>query len=299
MTVTTPSENVTQYIDSLRQRRQTDANETAEPSRSDAEPVEQTADCVESTAGDVSTVFGLIELLLKDQPRLNGLARTADVQRELIPRLLWIGLGGYAIFAAVLAVVFGCAQVWPELTPIALWLDDPEAKLIRFVPAAEGVIWRCWIDGSALHLTAAYACGLIGAIGVCLPSFYFYGLLAGVRTSMLQVTTHALIGLASGAVALLGALPIYLAVMLGLVIFEFSPGAVQAAGLFGLALPFVTGLYGTRALSIGFLALSDTMPEERRCRRRCFLRRLLVAWSGCYTAVTPVMIFALWEYLAR
>jgi hypothetical protein len=246
-----------------------------------------------------TTTFGLIELLLKNQPRLAGLARSPSVQRELIPRLLAIGLVGYSIFAAVLCVVFSCAHVWPELAALSKWLESPAQPFLQFVQVAESRLWAHWLDGSAIALIAAFVLGLIGAIGICLPSFYFYSLLAGIRTSMLQVTASAVVGLASGTIAVLGALPIYLAVVLGFVVLGAPTWAIAAVCSMGLALPFVAGLYGSRALYIGFMGLADTLPEDRRCRRTCFLRRLLVAWSACYTAVTPVMIFTLWEYLGR
>jgi hypothetical protein len=245
------------------------------------------------------TLFGVVELLLKDQRRLDQIARSPQAQRELIPRLLWVGLIGYTLFAGVLAVIFDCAGLWPRLTPTATWLSDRSRPLIAMVRNVDGTGLRHWFDGSALHLIAAFAIGLVGAIGVCLPSFYFYGLLAGVRTSMLHVTMNALKGLASGAVAVLGALPIYLAMMLGLIIFGAHHSLVGRACILGLGLPFVTGLYGTRSLYIGFMGLADTMREQDRCSRSCFLRRLLFAWSACYTAVTPVLIFAILEYLDR
>lgn len=300
MSISTHSEKVTRYIDGMNLRREREEPSEYGLSGQRAEHAKQgtLGNEADPVATRDLTTFGLVELLLKHQRRLDAIARSPQAQRELIPRLLSIGLVGYAIFAATLAVVFSCAHVWPELTPIAEWIESPRQALIRIAPA-DGVPWSRWLDGSAIELGAAFALGLVGAIGICLPSFYFYSLLAGVRTTMLHVTTSALKGLASGAVALLGALPIYLAVVLGLVVFGAPTGALEAACLFGLLLPFVAGLYGSRSLYIGFLALADTLPEDRRCRRTCFLRRLLVAWSGCYTAVTPVMIFALWECMSR
>ncbi len=245
-----------------------------------------------------STTFGLIELLLKNQRRLDQLARSPQMQRELIPRLLAIALIGYTIFGVALAVVFNSGHVWPELMSLAVWFDSDGGTLIRFAPDAEE-FWARWLDGSAPNLVAAFTLGLIGAIGVCLPSFYFYGLLAGVPTTMLHVTANALKGMASGAVALVGALPIYFAAVLGLMVFHAPDRLVATGCLLGLILPFIAGLYGTRSLYFGFVSLADTLPANRRCRRECFLRRLLFAWSACFTAVTPVMIFTLWEYMNR
>ena len=245
------------------------------------------------------SVLSLVELLLKNQRRLDYVARSPSVQREIIPRLLTIGLVGYAVFGVMLAIFFGAAQVWPVSTEMATWLDHPGHRLIQFAAQPSVPFWHHWLDGSALKLTAAFTFGLLGAIGICLPSFYFYGLLAGVRTTMLQVTTLAVKGIASGAVALMGALPIYFAIVLSLVVFHAPHGLVSLVCFVGLGLPFITGLWGTRSLYIGFLSLVDTIKPEHRCRRECFLRRLLFSWSACFTAVTPVMIFTLWQFMNR
>jgi hypothetical protein len=238
----------------------------------------------------------LIDLLLKDQPRLDRIARHAQRQRELIPRFIAIGLMGYTLFGAGLALVFNASGLWPQLQPVSAWLGGSAESLIRF---AEAPAIATWLNGSAVTLILAFTLGLIGAIGVCLPSFYFYGLLAGVRTSMLEVTAHATKGMASAAVAVIGVLPIYIALVLGGLVFGLPERIVHWQCFLGMALPFIAGLWGTRSLYIGFLRLSDTLPPQRRCRRACFLRRLMISWCGCLTAVTPVMIYTLWEYLGR
>jgi len=103
--------------------------------------------------------------------------------------------------------------------------------------------------------------------------------------------------MASGAVALVGALPIYFAAVLGLLVFDFTNAYIATVCFLGLGLPFMAGLYGTHSLYVAFAGLADTMPQERRCQRECFLRRLLFAWCACFTAVTPVMIFTLWNHM--
>ena len=297
-TATTP-DKVATYVDTLKCSVESE-NACGEVFwAEDAEQLQAQQESEAPPSAAESTTFGLIELLLKNQRRLDQLARSPQMQRELIPRLLAIGLIGYTIFGVALAVVFNSAHVWPELTSPAAWLDSGGGPLIRFAPDTGATYWARWLDGSAPKLIAAFTLGLIGAIGVCLPSFYFYSLLAGVRTTMLQVTTNALKGMASSAVSLVGALPIYFAAVLGLLVFH-APGWLVAAVCFlGLVLPFIAGLYGTRSLYIGFVGLVDTLPTDRRCQRECFLRRLLFAWSACFTAVTPVMIFTLWEYMSR
>jgi hypothetical protein len=261
--------------------------------------VEQASFADDDTDPGNLTLFGLVELMLKNERLLDRLARSSRLQRELIPRFLAIGLAAYAVFGFTLATFFATAGVWPRLTAIATWLATPGEQLIYFGYSPADSLLAHWLDGSAPALAAAFALGLIGAIGVCLPSFYFYGLLAGVRTSMLQVTTLALKGMAASAIALMGALPIYFAFVLALVVFQAPLALVALVCYVGLALPFIAGLWGTRSLYLGFLSLVDTMKPERQTTRACFLRRLLLSWSGCFTAVTPVMIFTLWEFMSR
>ena len=84
-----------------------------------------------------------------------------------------------------------------------------------------------WSDATAANLVLAYDLGLIAATGICLPSFYFYGLLAGLRISMLQVSTHATKCLATTAVVLVGILPFVRRAALGMIVFG-DPGVVAA-----------------------------------------------------------------------
>jgi hypothetical protein len=134
--------------------------------------------------------------------------------------------------------------------------------------------------------------GLIAASGVCLPSLYFYGLLSGIKPSMLDVLMQTLKAKAVSAVALVGILPIYAALALGFAIFELPQEHLVL--WLGLVLPFIAGLYGVRSLYFGFARLAQQLPVECRFDRACFLRRLVVSWAAIYTAVTPVMIYTVW-----
>lgn len=225
---------------------------------------------------DEHSLLGMIELLLKHPARLDQLARTEERQPELLPRFLAIVLASFSVFALALVLLLDQA--------------DP-AALPPFLRAH-------WTGraGPAVSLWAAYTVGLIAATGVCLPSFYFFGLLAGVKTSALQVVGHIMKGKASTAVMLLGILPIYVAVVLGMVVFRAPAADLQVALYLGLALPFVAGVWGVWSIYRGFLTMADTLPECRRARRTCFLRRLTVAWAALYTVVTPVMIWSLWNF---
>jgi hypothetical protein len=243
--------------------------------------------------------MGLVELILKNRPRLERVIRDPSLTAELLPRFLAVALAGFTLFGVALAIVIGSLGVWPRLTSIAEVLDQG-GVLARFEHLeGTGRLAAPWLDGRALGLVLTYDVGLIAAAGVCLPSLYFYGLLSGVRMTMVDVVNHTLKALATSAVALVGILPIYVAVSLGVALFPFWRALVEATLWLGCNLPFIAGLWGLRSLYVGFTQLTDTLPIERRLERACFLRRLVFSWAACYTAVTPVMIYTLWEYFAR
>jgi hypothetical protein len=222
-----------------------------------------------------ATTLELVELLLKSPPALGELMRDESRQAELIPRFLAIGLIGFTIFGIAATVVLNAGPARP-------W----------WVPAAD------WLTASAANLVVSYDVGLVAATGVCLPSFYFYGLLAGLKISMLRVAAHSVKCLATTAVVLVGILPLYVALALGMIVFQAPMEWLRLTLGLGLALPFLAGLWGVRGLYLGFVALSDTLPPDQRDARGVFLRRLTLAWSACYTAVTPVMIASLWQHLS-
>jgi hypothetical protein len=234
----------------------------------------------------------LVEYILKQPDALHQVIRERNRQAALVPKLLGISLLGFLFFGIAMSVVLAASGTWPSLTRVVTWLDNPRLPLIAFLPDPPNIV-------SALYLVAAYACGLIAASGICLPSLYFYGLLAGVRMTMMDVVLHTLKSKATAAVALVGILPIYATLALSTIIFEVPASLVRLVFFIGLALPFIAGLWGTRSLYLGLSNLCDTLPEHRREQRECFLRRLVLSWSAIYTAITPVMIFTLWEVLAR
>jgi len=228
-----------------------------------------------NAASDPHDFVALLEICLKHPGRLDELFHERSRQPGLMARLLAIALLGFTAFGLALGLMRSLFIA-----------GDP------LIPGAP------WSRGSTLSMILAYDIGLIASCGVCLPSFYFYGLLAGVRESLLTNALHCIKALALTGVALVGLLPIYVALALGAVVFEMDPHWQQIAGLIGLCLPFVAGLYGVSALYAGFVRLAETIPPERRHRRALFLRRLILAWAICYTAVTPVMVFTLWQQFA-
>jgi hypothetical protein len=223
------------------------------------------------------TTLGLVELLLKHASRVDELSQQPPLQRELFPRLLLIAQASYLLYGIVMLLV--------------LTLAPKEAVPRGQVLAVPPVAWR---NGTALGLPLAYNLGILLAACVCLPSFYFYSLLAGVRMSWLQIALVIAKGTAANAVMLLGILPIYVAVAMGMIVFKAPAETLQVVLVAGLLLPLVSGLWGLQAIYQGILALSAHL----QCRRDCFLRRLTFSWAAVYTAVGPVMIYRLWEYFA-
>jgi hypothetical protein len=227
------------------------------------------------------TTMGLVELLLKQPAGVDELNGEPRRQRAMFPRFLLIGETGFVIYAVVMVLVL-------NLAPGASLTHRPLLPL----PSAS------WTDGSGLGLILAYTLGVLLAACVCLPSFYFYSLLAGVRITWLQITSLVGKGTAANAILLLGILPIYVAVALGLVIFKARVETLELAVNIGLALPFVTGFWGLWSIYTGIVAISQNSPYQGHGPRHCFLRRLIFSWAAVYAAVVPVMIYRLWGLFA-
>lgn len=138
------------------------------------------------------TMLTLLELVLKDRPRLYQALRLPAATPRLLPRLLAISLTGFVLYGVAMSLVFTATGRWPTLTALSAWLEMPRSTLLAFTPidSTWGNVGP-WINGEAAALVAAYAFGLIAASAVCLPSLYFYCLLAGVRMTMLEVVIHA------------------------------------------------------------------------------------------------------------
>jgi len=132
------------------------------------------------------SLLGLVEVLLKEPQQLDDLNRDEARQAELMPRFLAISLASFALFGVALALIlhFTPAAAYPHrLLPV------PRANLA---------------DGSGLALVLAYSLGLVAATGLCLPSFYFFSLLAGVKMRLSQIVSQVMCSKATTAVVLIG-----------------------------------------------------------------------------------------------
>jgi hypothetical protein len=250
----------------------------------------------QANADDIG-LLALMELVLKNPGRLHRLLRQSHGQLNLLWRLLTIALLSFALYGVAMSLVLMSTRQWPQLAHVPTWLTGDSWTLIEFHTRQRGALDPA-MARSAAELTAAYALGLIAATGVCLPSLYFYCLLSGIRMTMVDVVLHAVKAKAVSAVALVGILPLYVALAMGAAVFGAPLVTLQSALLLGLALPFLAGLWGTQSLYQGFalVAASCTAQPESR---QCFLRRLVLSWSVLYAAIVPVMVYTLWETLAR
>jgi hypothetical protein len=258
---------LTEFPDILNDRREPPVAELLETEPAPPEP------------NGSHSVLGITELLLKDPRGIDRLARDESQQPWLIPSLLAIAVSSFGLFALILVVTLDAAPTAALPAPLAQW--RPNHRI-----------------ASAVGLWLAYTLGFTLTIGVCLPSFWFYTLLAGVRASWMQVTAQMVRGQAATSMLLLGVVPIFFAAALGAVVFRAPPETLRLVLWIGVGLPFLVGMWGVRAIYRGFVGLSDTMPSERRRGRTWWLQWLTLACSLCYTAVCPVMIWTLWTHFA-
>lgn len=289
-------------IEAFKQLRETREESTADTrhscdlaARPDMESARQ--DPLGATSSAEREQLGLLELILKAPEQLDQLIRDPTRQAELLPRFLAISLIGFIFFGVAMSLVLSTSSVWPQLFPMEAFIAGREATPLRFASSGNASHLTHWLNGDAFRLMGAYTLGLVAATGICLPSLYFYSLLAGVRMTMMDVVLQALKSKAVGAVTLVGVLPIYATAGLAIAIFPMSEFWRNTLLVLGLILPFIAGTAGTYSLYRGLSGFADTMPTECRERRGCFLRRLVLSWAACYSAVSPVLIFTLWQRL--
>lgn len=213
---------------------------------------------------------GLVDLLLGERDAADALCADRQSAAALLPQLVAIGAVGVAAWAVVhggLLVANGAA--------LAPW------------PLADGPGW--W---APIALFVSFEVAFLAAQLVGLPSFYFYGLLAGIHTHGWRIAVESLRARATSAVVLMGLLPVYFAVGLGATLLFDDPGlgASAQAGFvmtLGFVLPFLAGLAAPASLYRAFRGLMPPGPEGQS-RRRPMPLLLVFAWSGFFTALAPL-----------
>ena len=212
------------------------------------------------------SALGLFDLVLRGQDRLSSLLRHDASLPSLTQRLLALSLLGLAVHGLVVGIA---SQALGRGALAGLGLQEGHP---------------------ALWMPLAFVAAFIGALAVCLPSFYFYTHLSGLDASFRLVTAQALRGQATTSVFLLGLCPFYAAVVLSAAV-----GILDDSGVVlgvGLLLPFAVGLWGVRVLYRSFRDLTTWLPVTH-ARRGNFLARMILCWAAVYTAIAPVALFRL------
>ena len=210
----------------------------------------------------------LIDLLLRHRKQADRQCADPDASARLLPRLTAMAIAGIAAYSLVqgLLLTGGTFPWWSALS------DSHPAIAI-----------------GAVFLSFEF--GLMGAQIAGLPTFYFHGLLSGLHPHAWRITVESMRARATASVVLLGLLPIYLALSLGLQL--MSADAYEVVVSCGYALPFVAGLAAPLSLQRAFDAMGRQQAEENpnRTGRRAMPLLLVLAWSALFTAMAPLGVF--------
>jgi hypothetical protein len=219
------------------------------------------------------TSSSITEMILRDQKNLSALIQDEHRSMPTITRLLIISIAGLSVHGLVLGAVTEILGIGPS-------------SELGFMSGGHPVLW----------MAPVFVAAFMGALSICLPSFYFYTQLSGLDASFRVVTAQALRAQATTSVLLLGALPVYVAIALASVL-HVMVSADQAITI-GIALPFLIGLFGVRAVQNGFRDLLTSLPITH-ARRGNFVGRMVLAWGAVYTAIAPIALYRLAESLSK
>lgn len=211
---------------------------------------------------------GFFELVLSEGRRMDNLVLDEGRLPTTVTRLLLLSLAGLAVYGAVVGL------------------------------AAEASTLSAWFNTGApiLWMPLAFSGAFLAAIGISLPSFYFYTQLSGLDASFRLITAQALRVQARTSVVLLGVLPFYAALALGVGLgFDLGLGA-NGVLMVGLFLPFVVGFVGIATLYRSFKRLVHRLPITHE-RRGNIMLRLVLCWGAVFSAIAPVALWRLGEFL--
>ncbi len=218
--------------------------------------------------GPLPTVF---DLVLRGQRRLTQSLTEPARLPALMQGLLALSVVGLAVHGLVLG--------------LGAQFLGRDAQWLEFYVRGTPLLW----------MPLSFVLAFVGALCVCLPSFYFYTQLSGLDASFRVVVVQALRAQATTSVLLLGALPFYAAWLLACAAGWANP---ETALFCGMCLPFAVGLAGLRALYTSFGDLAKQLPITHE-RRGNFLRRMVWAWGALYSVVAPLALYRLAEQLGQ
>jgi len=219
-------------------------------------------------AAEARAPRSMFDLILRGRESLDDLLREESQLAAAAQKLLLLSLLGLLIHGVVVG--------------LAASLLPPQAVGAFF---GRGHPW--------VWLPLSFMGAFLGALGICLPSFWFYTQLSGLDASLRMVAAQALRAQATTSILLLGVVPFYAAYVLGAALRIFDPAGVMTVGL---ALPFAVGLWGVWALYRAFSSLASHLPKTHE-RRGNFLLRMVLAWSAVYTAIAPIALWRIAEAL--
>ena len=211
------------------------------------------------------------DLLLREREEADALCADRDGSAHLLPRFVLTGSAGVAAYAVVQALLLHMLPDSMAPTPAPAW--------------------------TAMFLFVAFEGGFLGSHVAGLPSYYFYALLAGIRTHSWRLVAESMRARATASVVLLGLLPVYLAAGLGLCLLAHAPGWQHLAtavvlGL-GYTLPFLAGLAAPVTLLRSFLHMS----REQAGGRRAMPVLLTLAWTALFTVMAPIGVIRAFTWL--
>jgi len=216
------------------------------------------------------SAFQLMNWMLTDRGRFREAIADEDWQPALLPRLLAIAMGCLFAYGIVM---------WAVIASTGTQLS--------FMTG--GVPGRPWF----LSVPLAYALGMIGAVGICLPSFYFFALQCGFKPTLRNIVIAIAGGQALTSVFLIGILPVFAACILGAERLGGGPALLSKWTTFGLFLPVVAGFVGAAELHEWFTGLAATLPADARARREGVVGFLGLWSTGLYVVVAPVLVYQL------
>ncbi len=224
------------------------------------------------TLEELGPTPGSFDLILRGQRHLTALMTSPAELPGLTQRLLGLSVMGLTVHGLVVGL---------GASFLARATSSSDDLLLRGMP-------MLWMPGS-------FVIAFLGALCVCLPSFYFYTQLSGLDASFRQVVVQALRAQATTSVLLLGALPFYAAWLLAAAARWVTAEGALSLGMF---LPFLVGLAGLSALYKSFGDLARRLPITH-LRRGNFLRRMVVCWGALYSVVAPLALYRVADALSR
>lgn len=222
-----------------------------------------------------SSIWGLFEVLLKAPERLNPFIRLPGLQASLSAGFVAITFVGLALYAVGLFA--------------ALYFAPNEAR-----PALLDGGWDGGV-ASLVGLVAAYPGGVLLASLIVLPSYWFFGLLCGVKMPIGEVLTHSLKGKAATTVLVLGLMPIYAVIVVCLILAKVPGELIKPILWMGLLLPFLAALRGAGAIQAGFRNVVATTPDLSAASRVAIPTSLMLMWALLFTLTAPVIMYRLWD----